>query len=129
MYGPRHLHPKRPKGRDFWGAAEWRGIHSKAATYTPNRRDAFLSYIYSLPDLLPCEKCGNHLKENLKALPPEKYMTDNHTLFFWSYALHDMVNQQHNRYYPNEPKKVSPPLEHIKAEYFSALSDECVVCR
>lgn len=121
-------HQGHKKGRDFWGPPEWASLHAKAAVFRPEKAQAFLAYIYALPDLIPCEECGNHLRENLKKLPPERYLGSNHDLFFWSYTLHDFVNQQHNKYKPHEPPKYSPPYDKVKQYYFSALGSDCKVC-
>jgi hypothetical protein len=115
------------KGKDFWGPPVWRTIHIFAASFRPQHSQAFLNFAYSLEELLPCEECRAHLKENLKVLPPEKYLSNNHTLFFWSYALHDMVNQQHNLHSKGK-KKRSPPYDEVKNDYFKALVGDCKVC-
>lgn len=116
------------KGRDFWGPSEWQSLHSKCAVYKPEHASAFLAYINALPSILPCEECGKHLKKNLKDYPPDVYLGNNHDLFFWSYLLHDTVNQQINAANPGKPKKVSPPFDKIKAYYFRALGEDCKVC-
>lgn len=123
-------HNYHPKGRDFWGPPMWRALHSMAAAYTPNHKEAALTFVYiCLPNLLPCEVCREHLKKNLTEFPPDRYMADNHTFFFWTYALHDIVNQQVSSSLPIDRKKISPPFEVVKTEYFSALSSDCSVCR
>jgi hypothetical protein len=77
---------------------------------------------------MPCKECGEHLVQNLENLDVRTYLTNNHDLFFFTYVLHDMVNQQHNIHKPDEPKKVSPNFDDVKAEYFRALVAECQVC-
>jgi hypothetical protein len=116
------------RGRDFWGPSEWTSLHTKAAVYKPEKAQAFKNYINALPDLLPCEECGRHLAANLKKYPVDNYLGNNHDLFFWTYILHDAVNQQHNTYKPDEPKKYSPEFEKVKRFYFKALGEDCKVC-
>ena len=117
------------KGREFWGPSVWRTLHSFAAAYTADKKESALVFVYSLPHLLPCEICRAHLVQNLQRMPPENYMKDNHTFFFWTYALHDVVNQQINAANPGLRRKISPPIEIVKNEYFHALADDCRACK
>lgn len=66
---------------------------------------------------------------NLKKYPIDKYLCNNHDLFFWTYVLHDAVNQEHNHLKPDEPPKFSPPFDDVKDFYFKALSEECKACQ
>ncbi len=117
------------KGRNFWGPPEWISLHTKAAAYKREKAKAFVSYVYCLAELLACDECGGHFLENLKKYPVENYLENNHTLFFWSYLIHDAVNQQINNAKPNEKKKISPPFDSVKAYYFRALGEDCKVCK
>jgi hypothetical protein len=116
------------KGRDFWGPSEWKSIHSKCAVYKPESAAAFKKYINSLPDILPCEDCGKHFKKNLEKYPLDTYLGNNHDLFFWSYLIHDVVNQQITEANPSKPPKISPPFDKVKAYYFRGLGEDCKVC-
>jgi Erv1 / Alr family len=118
------------KGRSFWGPDVWSNIHIFAASYKPSAASSFKNYINSLPDLLPCATCGEHLKKNLEENPPDKYMRNNHDLFFWTYVLHDCVNIQCNNHIEAKNlKKKSPSFEDVKRYYFSGLGEECKVCQ
>lgn len=108
-------------GKDFWGPAFWKTIHSMAASYTPKQKKAFEEFMYGLIVLLPCDACRDHLRQNLKTLPMENYMIDNHSLFLWSYYLHDIVNRQLG--------KTSPPFTLVKEAYFKGLGSECTQCK
>lgn len=116
------------KGRAFWGPAQWKALHSIAVAYRPCNAPAFKNYINAMKYLLPCEKCCDHLKANLEKYPVDPYLNNNHDLFFWTYLLHDAVNQSHNKHSPDEPRKYSPPFEDVKSYYFSAISNECKDC-
>lgn len=99
---------------EFWGPCFWRTIHSFAASYrnSPNVKQAFKQFIYSLIGIIPCSTCREHYRHNLKQLPlTEQYLQDAHNLFLWSYLLHDLVNKQLG--------KISPPFEKVKAQYFN----------
>ena len=116
-----------PKGRDFWGPPTWTTLHSFAAAYKPENAEALDQLIAVLPLLLPCDECGEHLESNLARYPVKRYMRNNHDLFFWTYLLHDAVNQQITRT-PGRSPKYSPPFDTVKAIYFRALSSECQTC-
>ena len=109
------------KGNAFWGPPTWKTIHSFAAAYNPKHAEAFKMFMYSMIELLPCEKCRLNLAEKLGKYPIDRYLSSNHELFYWTYILHDAVNQ-HNR-------KISPPYDEVKASYFDALGQECKECR
>jgi len=101
-----------------------------AASYKPSTASSFKNYINSLPDLLPCPSCGDHLRKNLELHPPDKYMRNNHDLFFWTYVIHDIVNSQCNASMsPGDQKKQSPAFDDVKRYYFSGLGEECKVCQ
>lgn len=117
------------KGRDFWGGPCWRMIHSFAATYQPHKERAFRTFMKCLTELLPCEVCSAHLKQNLLTFPMDTYLTNNEQLFFWTYTLHDLVNKFHNQHSPNEIPKISPPYDQEKSKYFKALSQACDSCK
>lgn len=108
-------------GKDFWGPKLWETIHIFAITYTPAKSVEFKQFINNLTVLLPCDECRLHLKSNLKKIPVDDYLTNNHQLFLWTYLLHDLVNQQLN--------KQSPPFEQIKLHYIKKLGAECQACK
>lgn len=120
------------KGRPFWGPDVWGSIHIFAASYKPSSFTAFKTYMNILPDLLPCPTCGEHLRKNLADLPPDNYMRNNHDLFFWTYVIHDKVNNQCNAsrdLTKHDEIKISPPFDEAKRYYFSGLGEECKVCQ
>jgi hypothetical protein len=97
----------------FWGPASWCTIHTATAGYKPEYRISMKQFLYSLPDLLPCQYCRKHLQTEYQTLPlTDKSLSDNKSLFMWSYFLHDLVNKQLH-------KKPSPPYPATEEYYFS----------
>lgn len=97
--------------KTFWGPSTWYTIHSAAISYKPENRVSFKQFIYSLPYLLPCDQCREHLDKNLQVIPLDnKSLEDNINLFIWSYFLHDLVNKQLN-------KPRSPPYPALEKQY------------
>ena len=117
------------RGRDFWGPSFWATIHSAAAAYKPEYQTDFVSFMNTMSSILPCDKCKVHLKTNLRTYPIENYLKNNHDLFFWTYLLHDTVNEYHNKTHPHATPKKSPQYETIKKYYFKALGEECKACQ
>jgi len=113
------------KGRDFWGPPLWTSIHILAATLRPENAEAFKSFLESLTVLLPCEKCKVNLKAKLIAYPPDPYLTNNHDAFFYTYFIHDLVNEHVSDYHPKE----SPDFDEVKNFYFNGLAQECKDCQ
>lgn len=101
--------------KSFWGPSTWCMIHTASAGYRPEYRYSFKQFIYSLPHLLPCEYCRQHLFQNLRTLPiTDQSLKDSQSLFMWSYFLHDLVNKQLH-------KKPSPSFTLAQKYYFDHL--------
>ena len=115
-------------GKDFWGPSYWDVLHASAVTYTPDKAEHYVALVFAYTGLLPCEMCRSNLLRNLKKHPVDKYLQDNHTLFFWSYILHDMVNKEYNMHHPDMPAKISPPFQVVKRHWFSGLGVPCRTC-
>lgn len=78
----------------FWGPPTWFTLHmvsamAESGSFTPPRARVFRAFVFSLPDLLPCDLCRKHLTENLKALPPPSEGSP----LRWSIDLHNRVNR------------------------------------
>ena len=50
------------------------------------------NYLESMSCTLPCIECKQHLKNNLKELPPA--LNSRKELFDWTIDLHNMINTQ-----------------------------------
>lgn len=118
----RHHQQRDPKS--FWGPHYWFVLHSAAASFDPKKegaKEGFLELINSYTKILPCDYCRQHLKANLKTLPPNEYFASPDQLFLWTYHLHDLVNRQLNK------KSVSFPQ--AKKYYFEGAGLECKGCQ
>lgn len=96
----------------------WKILHIFAATLRPDNAMWFKKLLICYANLLP-----THFKfgELLEDYPCDAYLTNNHDAFFYTYLLHDIINQQ--------IKKHSPRFDVTKAYYFDALSQECKECK
>ena len=103
--------------KSFWGPATWHMIHAVAAGYKPEYRTAFKTFIGSLPFLLPCEYCRQHVQQNISVLPlTDNVLSSADNLFLWSYSLHDLVNHQLK-------KPPSPSYILVKKYYFDNIKN------
>jgi hypothetical protein len=106
---------KNSKNNKFWGPCFWRAIHSFAASYRPDPlvKNAFKQFIYSLINIIPCEKSKHKYRENITLKLPllDEYFENAHQLFLWTFLLHDLTNKQLG--------KNTPSFEQIKSQYFN----------
>lgn len=107
--------------KSFWGSSMWKAIHSAAVAYKPSMRNSFKRYIELHGEIIPCESCRKHFKENLKILPIDQYLETNEQAFYWTYLFHDIVNRRLG--------KKSPPYTDIKRIYFKGVGIECLSCK
>lgn len=83
-----------------WGPHVWYFLHTLAATYTPSQqKDEMRSFLTNLPALLPCSKCGNHLREAYKSRPfdaegLERALNSRGDLVTWVNRLHNKVSER-----------------------------------
>lgn len=106
--------------KGYWGPPTWCTLHFLTVGYRPENRLSVKRFIYSLPYLLPCEYCREHLKGNLQSVPlTEDSLLNNKALFTWSYFLHDLVNKQLK-------KKPSPSFPVAERYYFQNVNDDRV---
>lgn len=74
-----------------WSHPTWFMIHYLAIRVRDRQMAiVYKSFISCLQFLLPCPKCRNHLRENLKSLPIDNAPD----LYTWSCDLHNHVNRQ-----------------------------------
>lgn len=82
---------------DVWGPSTWTFLHlivlSEPDSMEPSRTMFYKQLYEVLQELLPCQKCRNHLRENLKKLPPLENIQTKRELFDWTVDLHNKVNE------------------------------------
>ena len=111
------------RGKDFWGPPIWQLGHIYGITYDPSKAIDFENFWWLLTVLLPCDYCQKNLTSKLKKYPIKKYLGNRDQAFFYTYFLHDLVNQHISQYYPDHPK-VSPPYDTIRAYYLNEIRNE-----
>jgi hypothetical protein len=108
-----------------YGAGAWKFIHASAGNaLEAHKRTAFAEWMERMPAMFPCDLCGGHLKETLKAYPLNRYLGSAEDLLRWTYIAHDAANNNYNRHNPSRPRKRSPSWEQVKADYLALPSPE-----
>lgn len=83
---------------DAWGPSFWSTIHLLcigAPKEIPEMLQLqYIAFFHTLPYILPCGTCAQHLRENYKKLPIENFVSSQELLFRWSVLLHNEVNSR-----------------------------------
>ena len=86
---------------NIWGPSTWTFIHlivlAEQEPLNTIRLDYYYDLFQILTHLLPCEKCRNHLSENLQKLKSIKSLKTKRELFDWTVELHNLVNKLTNK--------------------------------
>lgn len=114
--------------KSIWGNPLWDTIHILAASLKDGNGEHLIAFLNSLTYLLPCEKCQNNLRYKLNKHPPTPYMTDPRNALYYTYMLHDMVNESINQEY-GKKIKISPPFEQVQAKYMDIAQKNCKECK
>nr|QBK86592.1 MAG: Erv1/Alr family disulfide (thiol) oxidoreductase [Marseillevirus LCMAC102] len=112
------LHSQESNG--FWGPPIWAVIHIFAATLRQENAKEYKRFLEVVGVLLPTQS-SRVLLQILRSYPIDSYLRNNHDAFFYSYIIHDIMN--------NHLGKRSPSFDDVKSFYFSALGEECSDCK
>jgi hypothetical protein len=98
-----------------WGPALWFSIHSIAYAYNPQiDKENYFDFFSNLGNILPCEECRIHYKQNLNRQELVIALESQENLFRWAYDLHNKVNRQ-----TGVPESKWPSYDSIKEKYSS----------
>lgn len=86
---------------DIWGPSTWTFLHlivlSEPEILDTSRLGYYKTLFTVLQELLPCQKCRNHLRENMGKLKDLTSIQSKRELFDWTVELHNLVNQITNK--------------------------------
>ena len=87
---------------EIWGPHAWIFLHSITFDYPDNPtkevKEKYKGFFESLQDILPCEKCRNHYKKNIKKYPLNEYVLKNRkNLIEWLIDLHNIINKMNGK--------------------------------
>lgn len=98
----------------------WVVIHSFSTTYSPEAAQAYVDFIECMCVLFPCDECRPLFCNLVKKNPPNKYLTNNNDVFFWSYIIHQAMNK--------EQRKDIEDYAVLRNIFFTALKNDCKAC-
>lgn len=104
----------------IWGPGMWHFLHTMSFNYpvnpTSHDKTNYRNYILSLVNVLPCGKCRENFKKNLKDLPIlMKHMKSRETFSRYVYDLHEHINKMLNKESGLSYNDVRERYEHFRA--------------
>jgi hypothetical protein len=82
---------------NVWGPSAWAFIHLTAIAEPDNfdraRLVFYKQFFVLLQELLPCERCRIHLKQNMSKLKDIEKIQTKRELFDWTTDIHNKVNE------------------------------------
>ena len=86
---------------EVWGPSGWRFMHFVALGYpdNPSEQDklSYKQFYESLSEVLPCQSCADHYKENITRVPIDENLKDRDSLLKWTFDIHNEVNKLHGK--------------------------------
>ncbi len=85
-------------GPKYWGSSMWNAIGAIALAYpeTPTLKEQLdiTIFLNSLQNVLPCEICREHYKENLEKYPLSHAVSSQSNLIKWIIDIRNTINEQ-----------------------------------
>lgn len=103
-----------------WGPSMWHVLHTISFNYpvkpSNEQKQHYRDFIISLQHILPCGKCRENFKTNLKQLPLlRKHMKNRETFSKYVYNLHELINKMLNKKSGLTYSEVRERYEHFRA--------------
>lgn len=104
-----------------WGPPMWHILHIVSFNYpvepTKKQKKDYYDYYNTMKNILPCGKCRENLKKNLKKNPlTMKVFKNRHTLSKWVYDLHETINKMLGKNSGLTYEEVRETYEHFRAK-------------
>ena len=105
----------------IWGPPMWHILHIVSFNYptkpTKKQQKQYLNFYKSIHHILPCGKCRDNLKNNLKKAPlTMKVFKNRHTLSKWVYNLHETINEMLGKNSGLTYEDVRETYEHFRSK-------------
>jgi len=87
---------------DIWGKHFWKTMHYLSMAYpeapTEQDKEDIKNFFTSISRVLPCAKCREHFKTNLKNYPlNDKTLSSRKNMINWVKDLHNEVNRRNDK--------------------------------
>ena len=94
----------------YWGKCGWIFLNSVALTYDDTLKDKYKQFILTLPYILPCKKCGYHLKESINKIKNiDNILKNKETFITWLLEIRNNICKEQNR----DTKTINDELNEI----------------
>jgi len=98
----------------YWGKCGWIFLNSIALTYDDSLKEKYKQFILTLPYILPCKKCGYHLKNNISKIDNiDNILKNKETFITWLLEVRNNICKDQNR----EAKTINDELNEIFGKY------------
>ena len=104
-----------------WGPPMWHTLHIVSFNYpinpTKKQKKEYFNFFKSIQYILPCGKCRENLKNNLKTNAFNmKVFKNRHTLSKWVYDLHETINKMLGKYSGLTYENIRETYEHFRSK-------------
>lgn len=107
----------------IWGSGCWTFIHcTAAASVTAQQRRDFVTLMEAMALTLPCDKCKQHFRANMRINNIQNYLKNEETLFMWTYLMHDAVNEAQKKTGDQRPS-----FDEVYKRYFNVVNESDIV--
>ena len=94
----------------YWGRCGWIFLNSIALTYDDTLKEKYKQFILTLPYILPCKKCGYHLKESINKIKNiDNILKNKETFIIWLLEIRNNICKEQNR----DTKTINDELNEI----------------
>jgi hypothetical protein len=109
----------------FWGPSAWRLLHLITFAYDPDHQKEGIRELFeSLPYVLPCKYCRQHLAGHMEKVPLEPALASRAALTRWLWTVHNAVNDA-RRAEGQEVHGPNPSFEAVQRVYEDRLAAGC----
>lgn len=104
----------------IWGPPLWHVLHTMSFNYpvepTKDQKSQYRNFVLNLKYTLPCGKCRENFKKNLKDLPLlMKHMESRESFSKYVYDLHELINKMLGKKSGLSYEEVKDRYEHFRA--------------
>ena len=104
----------------IWGPSLWHFLHAMSFNYPvkPTQKDKknYKKFYKQLHHVLPCGKCRQNFKKNLKKKPLTlKNLKNRETFSRWVFDIHELINKMLNKRSNLTYKQIRTRYEHFRA--------------
>lgn len=82
--------------REIFGPKLWATMHFVSLGYpknpSENDKKNYRAFYENIVNVIPCDECSKHLRDNLKKVDIQPFLESRKLLFEWTVKLHNTVN-------------------------------------